>query len=80
MEIITFQLRPEKGSSLLRHRSMDAAIELIPDQLEVKSYQLTSDDNDRGIYELDTDVVIMSKAEYAAEAKAQFSGVDYSYG
>ncbi|KAH7728988.1 JmjC domain containing protein [Aphelenchoides avenae] len=69
-----FMLRPEKGSSLLRHRSMDAAIELIPDQLEVKSYQLTSDDNDRGIYELDTDVVIMSKAEYAAEAKAQFSG------
>lgn len=59
---------------------MDSALDLMPDELEVKGYQLIPNENDPAIYELDMDVITMNKAEYAVKAKAQFSGVDYSYG
>lgn len=75
-----FQLRPEKGSSLRRVRNMDAVIDIVPEDLEVKSYQLIANGKMQGLYELDMDVIRMSRAEYEEKAKEQFTGVDYGYG
>ncbi|KAH7706361.1 hypothetical protein AAVH_26409 [Aphelenchoides avenae] len=75
-----FVLRPEKGSSLRRVRNMDAVIDIVPEDLEVKSYQLIANGKMQGLYELDMDVIRMSRAEYEEKAKEQFTGVDYGYG
>lgn len=59
---------------------MDTAVGLVPNELEVKSYQLIPNDKVRGLYELDMNIIKMSKVEYEEKSRAQYEGADYGYG
>lgn len=73
-------MRPEKGSALCAPRDLDALVNILPEEMEVKSYQLTGNDRIRGIYELELDVVAMTKAEYINRALHEFEGLDVTSG